>query len=874
MPLPPGDKLGSYEIVAPLGAGGMGEVYRARDSKLNRDVAIKVLPAALANDGQYMARFEREAQLLAALNHSNIATVYGIEQGALVMELVEGSDLKGPLPLDEAIAIARQIAAGLEAAHEKGIIHRDLKPANIKLTPAGVVKILDFGLAKSAEPGAVSATSATMSPTLSLEMTRAGMILGTAAYMSPEQVRGKPVDKRTDIWAFGVVLYEIITGKRLFEGEDLSETMASVMKDRLDLSGVPAKVRRLLERCLEKDPKKRLRDIGDMELLLSEVAQVPIAPSRSRLGNVGWVAAAALTLALGAVSFLHFRETPAARETVRFEMSAPANATFAAGLAVSPDDHKVAFIATDADRKAMIWLRSLDAEEARPLTGTEGASSFVIWSPDSRFLVFQSGGKLKRIEAAGGPAQTICDIPSSIGGVWTSDNRILLGRLGPVQVVSAAGGAPTPLTALDRSRNELGHIAPAMLPDGHHFLYARVSVPIENAGVYIGSLDAKPDGQSAKRLLPDSTPAVYVPSPLTGDAPGIVLFVRGLTMTANSSGTLLAQPFDPKRMEFAGDAVPLAEHVISFSASPNGALAFKTAAGQGNQQLTWYDRKGGVLSTAGEAGSYNALALSPDGTRVAYTSDPDVWLFEFARGGVPTKFTFGSFSQQPAWSADGSRIVFVSIRGSGFGIYQKASNLSGQEELLDQSPEPKTSPNWTSDGKHLMYSALSADGRNSDLWVLPMGGSAAERKPLPFLRTEFNEINGRFSPDGRWVAYQSNQSGKHEIYVRPFDASNPGSPAAGGLHQVSKDGGTGVHWSQGGKELVYVAPDGYLTSIEVTATGSTFQIGTAQRLFKPTGAWDVSADGKRFLVAATAVSGAAPSFPIHVVLHWPGLLKR
>jgi eukaryotic-like serine/threonine-protein kinase len=691
------------------------------------------------------------------------------------------------------------------------------------------------------------------------------------------------VDKRADIWAFGVVLYEIVTGKRLFEGEDLSETMASVMKDRPDLSGVPVSVRRLLERCLEKDPKKRLRDIGDMELLLGgEEVNAPsgsrLGLAGSRLGIVGLVAAGVVTLALGVVSVLHFRETPPARETVRFEVSAPANATFPTSgfaAAVSPDGRKVAFIATGAEKKPMIWLRSLDAEEARPLTGTEGAGSDVDWSPDSRFLVFVSDGKFKKIEAAGGPAQTICDSPTSQGAVWTSDNRILFGSLGPVQVVSAAGGAPTPLTALDRSRNELGHIEPAMLPDGHHFLYARVAIPIENAGVYVGSLDAKPDGQSARKLLPDFTDAFYVPSPLTGDAPGMVLFVRGLTLTANSSGTLMAQPFDPKRMEFTGDAVPLAEHVSDFSASPNGVLAFKTAARQGNQQLTWYDRKGGVLSTAGEAGSYTNLALSPDGTRVAYGNGNDVWLFEFARGGVPTKFTFGSPSQQPAWSADGSRIVFASIRGSGFGLYQKASNLSGQEELLYQSPELKSIPNWTSDGKHLIYGALSTDGKNGDLWVLPMGGAAAERKPLPFVRTEFNEINGRFSPDGRWVAYQSNQSGKNEIYVLPFDAANPGSPAAGGLHQVSKDGGTGAHWSQGGKELLYMAPDGYLMSVDVTVTGFTFQIGTAQRLFKPgTSSWDVAADGKRFLVAAPAASGAAPSLPIHVVLNWPGLMKR
>jgi Tol biopolymer transport system component len=879
MPLSAGDKLGPYEIIAPLGAGGMGEVYRARDSKLNRDVAIKVLPAALASDAQYMARFEREAQMLAALNHPNIATVYGVEQGALVMELVEGANPKGPLPLEEALAIARQIAAGLEAAHERGIVHRDLKPANIKLTPAGVVKILDFGLAKTAGEfsAATSGSSPTMSPTLSLEMTRAGMILGTAAYMSPEQARGKPVDKRTDIWAFGVVLCEMLTGKRLFEGEDLTETMASVVKERPDLSGVPANVRRLLERCLEKDPKKRLRDIGDMDLLLGE-ADEGVRRGRGRPPH-RWIAAAgALAVALGAVSFLHFREKPAVREMVRFEISPPANATFGSSSdpVVSPDGRKIAFAATGTDRKSMIWVRSLDSEDARLLAGTEDARG-LFWSPDSRSLAFVSNGKLKRIEAAGGPAQTLCDDSTDAGGVWTADNRILFGTLGPIQLVPAAGGTPTPLTVLDHSRNEVGHILPAMLPDGHHFLYMRFSVPIENGGPYIGSLDAKPDRQSTKKLLPDATPAIYVPSPFTGDTPGFLLFLRGLTMASNS-GALMAQPFDPKRMELAGDAVPIAEQVNDFSVSSNGVLAFKTG-GQGNRQLTWYDRKGNVLSTVGEAGDYNALALSPDGTRVAYQRGSDLWLFEFARGGVPTKFTFGNFTLTPAWSADGSRIAFGSIRGSGSGIYQKASNLAGQEELLYQSPEFKVLPNWTHDGKFLMYTALSSDGKAGDLWILPAGGSAAERKPLPFLRTEFDEYGGRFSPDGRWVAYVSNQSGKAEIYVLPFDAANPASPAAGGLHQVSKDGGTDVHWSRDGKELIYLAPDGYLMSVEVSAAGSAFQTGTAQRLFKSpvtgSGNWDVSADGQRFLIAAPASSGASPaSPPFHVVMNWTGLMKR
>ena len=876
MPISVGERLGPYEILAPLGAGGMGEVYRARDTKLDRSVAIKVLPAALAQDPERLARFEREAKVLASLNHPNIAQIYGVEDHALVMELVPGGSLEGPLPIETALNYARQMADALEAAHDKGIIHRDLKPANIMITPEGVVKVLDFGLAAVGQSSETS--NPDNSPTLTASPTRAGMILGTAAYMSPEQARGKTVDKRADIWAFGVVLFEMLTGQRLFAGETVSDTLAQVLTKEPDWEQVPAKVRRLLKKCLEKDPKKRLRDIGDAWELLDD-APATIVLSRVRLGMAGWIAAGVVTLALAALAFVHFREKPAAKEMVRFDISAPANTTFVDDSpVVSPDGRKIAFVVTGADRKAMLWVRSLDSEEARPLAGTEDARGDPIWSPDSRFLAFASGGKLKRIEAAGGPAQTLCDAPTFARGFWTSDNRILFGTLGPVQQVSAAGGTPTPLTMLDHSRNELAHEDPAMLPDGHHFLYWRISIPLENGGLYVGSLDAKPEQQSTKRLLADATAEVYLPSPMAGDAPGFLLFVRGITLASIATGgTLMAQPFDPRRLELTGEAVPIAEQVASFSASPAGVLAFASSGTQGNSQLTWYDPKGNILSTVGEIGEHNDLALSPDAARVAYQRGADLWLFEFARG-VNTKFTFGNISAYPAWSADGSRIAFVSIRGSGWGIYQKTSDLAGQEDRLYQSPEVKSVPNWNHDGQFLMYGALNADGKQGDLWILPMGGPGTDRKPVSLLRTEFNEVTARFSPDGRWVAYQSNQSGKYEIYVLPFDASNPGSSAAGGLHQVSKDGGQDARWSGNGKELFYLAPDGYLMSVGVNAAGGAFQAGAPQRLFKsPTasfGSWDVSADGKRFLIAAPPASGVAASPQFHVVVNWTELLKR
>jgi eukaryotic-like serine/threonine-protein kinase len=896
--LGPGDKLGPYEILSAIGSGGMGDVYKAHDPRMGRDVAIKV------SSERFSDRFSREVHAVAALNHPNICHLYDVGPDYLVMELIEGEAPaqpgKAPLPLETALKYAGQIADALAAAHDKGIVHRDLKPANIKIKPDGTVKVLDFGLAKQTQPERDGAsTTPENSPTLTMGPTQAGMILGTAPYMSPEQARGKSVDKRADIWAFGVVLYEMLAGSRLFEGETVTDTLAAVVMKTPDWQQAPVQVRRLLKACLEKDAKNRLQSIADWRLLLDDQPPAASIAAKQGAGRLVWilVAVAALALlALAALAFIHFRETPPVRELTRFEVPAPVGATSPTGStpSVSPDGRKLAFLATGTDRKRMIWVRSLDSEEARPLLGTEDVgNSVLIWSPDSRTLAFVSGGKLKKIEVAGGPPQPLCDDPMpGPGGAWTSDNRIIFGTVGPLQIVSAAGGAPTPLTALDHSRNEFGHASAVMLPDGHHFLYLRLSIPFENGGVYVGSVDSKPEQQSSKRLLPDTTDVVYVPSPglphglpnTPGDSPGLLLFVRGFSLSsADSGGTLMAQPFDPKRMEFMGDAVPIAQQVgfSGFSASPTGVLAFSTVGAPGNRQLTWYDRKGNVLSTAGEIGEYRYLALSPDAARVAYERGTDLWVLEFA-GGRNTKFTFGDPSQGPAWSADGSSIAFISIRGGGFGIYQKASNSSGQEQLLYQSSDVKGRVNWIHDGKFLMYDALSSDGKQGDLWILPAGGSAADRKPLSFLRTDFDELTGRFSPDSRWVAYVSNQSGKLEIYVLPFDESNPGSSAGAGLNQVSKDGGSDPHWSGDGKQVFYQGPDDYLMSVDVTVKGGAFQPGTPQRLFKLPAAgasWDVSADGKKFLIAAPASAGSAtPAAPasqsVHVILNWTELLKR
>ena len=873
MPLAPGTRLEHYEISGPLGAGGMGEVYRALDTKLKREVALKILPPVFAQDPSRLARFEREAQVLAALNHPNIAAIYGLENADgvrfLVLELVEGPTLAqrletGAIPLDDALAIARQITDAVEAAHDKGIVHRDLKPANVKVTPDGKVKVLDFGLAAMTQPAASATHDPSTSPTLTMGATQAGVILGTAAYMSPEQARGQAVDKRGDIWSFGVLFYEMVTGKKLFTGDTISDTLASVLKEKPDLEIVPVQVRRLVESCLEKDPRKRLRDIGDVWRLMDvEQGHALLSSSRGMAPrhSHSWiwpVAVAAPVLALAGLAFVHYREKPPAAEMYRFEIGPPEGATLAEDNAISPDGRKLAFLATGKEGKQMIWVRSLNAEDARPLPGTEDiAPSTPIWSPDSRSLAFVTRGALKKIEVAGGPAQVLCPLSSpTLDGFWTPDNRILFGGREAIQQVSASGGAPTPVTVLDQARGETLQLSAVVLPDGHHLLYTVFALPVENSGVYMASLDAKPEQQKARRLLSDATAVSYVPSPTTGDSPGFLIFIRGVTVSS-STGTLMAQPFDPQRLEFKGEAVPIAEQVNAqaFSASLTGVLAYRNGGAQSASQLTWFDRKGAELGKVGEVGEYFAPAFAPDASRVAYGRGLDLWLLDIA-GGRNTKFTFGNPSQTPAWSADGSRVLYISPRGGGFGLYQKASNLAGEEELIYQSVEPKGSPRWSHDGKFIIYDMLSTD-KGGDIMVLPTAGSPADRKPMPFVHSDANEIEARFSPNDHWVAYRSNQSGKDEIYVRPFDAANPGSTAAGGVQLISKDGG--------------------MMAVSMTVVGGVIKGGTPQRLFKSpvtsAGTWDVTADGKRFLIAAPA-AGAVSSRPYHVVVNWTELLKR
>jgi len=888
MPLAAGTKLGPYEIIELIGAGGMGEVYRAADTRLQREVAIKISAEAFSE------RFEREARVVASLNHPNICTLFDVGPNYLVMELIDGPTLagrirEGPIPLDEALSLARQIADALEAAHEKGVVHRDLKPGNVKITTGGVVKVLDFGLAKVA--GNAAAPSGN-SPTLTMGATQAGMIMGTASYMSPEQAKGKPVDKRADIWAFGVVLHEMLTGRKLFERESLSETLAGVLKEPPDLTLVPAQVRPLLQRCLEKDPKKRLRDIGDAMAFLEStpepipsVASVPPPPPRRQWL---WPSIAALFLFTTlALSFIHFREAPPPARLMHFTIPAPEkNSITQALFAVSPNGRYVVFEARGADGISRLWLRDLEETEAKPLPGTERSGTTVpFWSPDSRFVAFNTsdpaGRKLKKIDVTGGPPQIICDLPpsgnSELGGSWNREGTILFGSDRGVMRVSAAGGVASPATSLNPSWKERLQLSPTFLPDGKHFLYVRNSnANPEKTGLYEGSLDSKPEQQSSRLLLAGFT-SVYVPS--SDPAHGQVLFV--------CNGSLLAQAFDNSRSELSGSPIAVAENVGTsgggawgrFSASLNGVLVYQTEDIP-NVRLTWYDRNGRVLGTVGEPARYLRLVLSRDGTKAALnridplSGDRDIWLVDLAQG-TSTRFTFDPFSDTPIFSPDGNRVAFRSSRNGALGLYEKAANGAGSEDMLVKPTTAGTLSDWTADGRFLIYGG----GAPFNTWVLPLNG---DRRPFPFARTQFTEISAHLSPDGRFIGYASNESGRNEVYVKPFSPQpDAGSSAAKWL--ISRNGSAGmVHWRKDGKELYYLGLDGNVMAVDVSTTPA-FHAGVPKVLFAvppafmrlsstPGNLGDVAPDGQRFLFALPPEKNGRDE--LSVILNWTEKLRR
>jgi serine/threonine protein kinase/Tol biopolymer transport system component len=893
-----GRQIGLYEILSLLGAGGMGQVYRARDSKLGRDVAIKVLPPLFTADPERLARFEREARVLATLNHPHIGAIYGVEENkggrALVLELVDGSTLaerlaSGPLPIREALTVARQIANGLDAAHQKGIVHRDLKPGNVKITPEGTVKVLDFGLALvSTRDG--SARDLSKSPTVTIGGTREGVILGTAAYMSPEQARGKAVDKRADIWAFGCVVYEMLTGRAAFAGETLSDTIAVILERGPDWSALPEKtspaIRHLLSRCLEKDPQHRLRDIGDawIDAASSDAADMAF-PRRVHGSSWRMIAAASTTALVAALAVggeLYFRRAPGDVRAYRASILLPPGVglpSIANGhFALSPDGRRLAFLGVERSDVTRLWVRSLDGLSGQPLAGTEGAV-MPFWSPDSQSIGFFADGKVKTVDATGSPPVNLADANPAPGAAWSRDGTVLFASFGPgnpLRRVSASGGAPSPATTLNPDAGETQHWFPFFLPDGRHFLHfavgSKTAGPLSPNGIYVTALDSN----ERKLLVSGGSNAMY--------AQGYLLFLRGQA--------LMAQPFDVKRLELTGDAIPIAEHVViggasgmtgGYSVSQTGVLAYQTGPTEvgGNagvqSQLVWFDRSGKQIGVLGDPARYGGLELAPMGGRVAVSlfdlarRDFDIWFLDIARG-LRTRFTFDPADERAfVWSPDGSRVVFNANRKGRFDLYQKASNGAGAEEELLADNLDKVPVDWSPDGRFILV-RVNAPKTGFDLWVLPLFG---DRKPFPFLHTPSNEFVGRFSPDGRWIAFASNESGRFQVYAAPF-------PGPGGKWQVSTAGGNQPRWRRDGKEIFYFGPDNTLMAAATNGEGTAFRVGAVRGLFatrtniatptNPPSFYNVSPDGQRFLVN-TLAEEAAPA-PITLVVNWPALLKK
>jgi serine/threonine protein kinase len=885
----------------------MSTVWLALDTKLGRRVAIKFLSDDLA-DAEARRRFQREAQMASSLNHPHIVSVHDIGEFEgrqyLVTEYVDGGTLKDWVKdkrrtPKEVAELLTGVADGLAAAHQAGILHRDIKPLNILVARNGYAKLADFGLAKVAENGSID-----LAARLPEGPTRPGLILGTIAYMSPEQASGQPLDSRSDIFSFAVVLYEMLSGKRPFDARTDLEVLKSIIHGNPPplSEDIPAPYRNIVEKALEKSPVERyqsmrevvvdlrrgqrsgsalppLPQVGDMHLL-RETASIPGQTHRPWLA---WGAAALFLVALAALSLVHFRERPLVSAPVQFQISPSGKLPQGSPFAVSPDGRHLAFAATGYDGIARLMIRDLDSLKVRTLPDSHpatvepnGVVPPFFWSPDSRFIGFQSAGKLAKIEISGGPAQTLCDVQGTIvGGSWNRENLIVFADVprGLMQV-SAAGGVASPLTTIDPSRKEIVHVLPSFLPDGRHFLYQRASSSPEKSGAYVGSINTNPEEQDSKRLMATTSAPVYVPS--SGSDSEQVLFVR--------QGTLMAQPFDSHRLEPSGEAVPIAEQVGSyldygfFSASTNGVLAYRSDAGQ-IYQITWLDQQGKVLATVAEPGRYNSVALSPDGRRVAVsrtnpasTPNWDVWLLDAGRN-TSTRLTYEQVrATSPIWSADGSSVIFDSIRGDAVNLYLKLASGAGDERLLLKSDfEYKFATSSSRDGRFLLYTVENPKTK-SDLWVLSLKG---DPKPIPFLSTEFNERSGQFSPDGHWVAYTSDESGSDEIYVREFSPGSAQGPSdAAGKWLISKGGGTDPRWRGDGKELFYVDSGGRLMSVDISAK-PVFEAGAPKPLFQlPPGfiGGDVTADGGRFLIGVPVAQSA--SVPFTVVTNWQTTLKK
>ena len=884
-----GQQLGPYKILSLLGAGGMGEVYKAKDDRIGREVAIKVLPPAFSADADRLCRFEQEARAAGRINHPNILALYdvGTHEGSpyIVSELLGGETLRDrlrgkALPLRKAIEFALQVARGLAGAHEKNIVHRDLKPENLFITKDGHVKILDFGLAKL-QPKSAKVTDTDV-PTEILISTEPGVVLGTVGYMSPEQVRGEPTDHRSDIFAFGAILYEMLSGQRAFEGKSSVETMNAILKEEPpELSKVSLQIPRALEHivrhCLEKAPEQRFQSAHDLAFALEELLGSGDSTSSEshtrppeglkRRQPLVWILSGLCLLALLSTAFIaytYFRHPRVNLRSLRFTVSPPEKATFEESLALSPDGRWLAFVASMGEGKRSLWLRPLDSLAARAIPGTDGAI-YPFWSPDSRALAFFAQGKLKKIEVSGGPPQILSDAPFPFGGTWNRDGVILFAPNfeDPLYRIAATGGEATPVTILDRSVRE-AHLWPHFLPDGRHFLYLGWNTPGAPRGaIHIGSLD-QIDKRSYLLVAADSSVAYA--------SPGYLLFER--------DQTLFAQPFDAEHLQVSGEAVALAEGVTrdgysyaNFSITETSLAYWGGTAGQ-NSQLVWLNREGKSLGGVGQPGFYEDPWLSPDEKQVVVrSSDPegrigDLWLLQIPAG-TPLRLTFHPKDDRfPVWSPDGSRIVFSSNRTGYYEFYQKPSSGAGDDELLLQTRTSKALTDWSLDGRYIVYMDVIPKTK-FDLAVMPLFG---DRQPQPFLQSEFNEKQGRLSPDGRWMAYASDETGRYEVYVQPF-------PATGGKWQISTGGGEQPSWRRDGKELFYIGEGQKLFAVAVDATSSTFRRTTPRGLFEiRSGAnlwtrnqYAVTQDGQRFLVN-TSVETSPPS-PITVVINWSAGLK-
>jgi Tol biopolymer transport system component len=872
----PQQSIAHYRVTSKLGEGGMGAVYRAMDTKLNREVAIKVLPDTFANDPDRLARFTREAQVLASLNHPNIAAIYGVEDRALVMELVEGASPSGPMTEEQALPIIHHLIDALEYAHDKGIVHRDLKPANLKLTPDGRLKVLDFGLAKAMSGDSAQPDQAN-SPTLTLSATMAGVIIGTAAYMSPEQARGQNVDKRADIWSFGAVVYELLTGNQLFEGETLSDTLAAVLTRNPDLNAVPVRFRRLLRMCLARDPRQRLRDISGARLLLEETA--PVSPSRA--DSRWWIAACALLMAAVAVlAAMHLREPASVPETVRFQVFPPEGGAFAyPWLALSTDGRKLVFSAVRGASAPQLWIRELDSLNARPLPGTE-SGLFPFWSPDSRSIGFWANSSVYRIEASGGPSRLLCKAAALAtggdgSGAWSPDGNIYFAAgYSGIFRVPQTGGEPGLVARPDKSRGESSYFFPVVAPDGKRLLYQNQTGRPDNNSIELISMDGKP----LRHIGPSAFSFGYAP-PLRSSESGHLIVLR--------QSTLVAQPVDPRTFEPAGDAFSIADTVPSsityapFSVSASGTLAYRYGL-LSPRRLTWYDRAGNALSTLGEPGGSRFVALSHDGTKLI-TSQVDassglsnLALIDLVRR-VPMRFTSEGDDRDPVWSPDDRQIAFSLRRDGPPQLFVKHVNGSGREELITPADGAERPCDWSSDGRLLMFVRAKED--TYQVWTIRDPASSARGKPELYLSGASPLLYYEFYPGPgapRWVAYMSAESGNGpEVYVQSF-------PPGAGKFQISDHGGTQPRWRRDGKELFYLAEDGKLMAVDIKA-GASFEAGIPHAVFDArlragtslsNYLYDVAPDGQRFLMNATANDSVANPPSIVVETNWLAGVKR